>query len=208
VTTILKIGVDDFTGSGLAPASGSEFQFSLLELAYRARRVVTTKKWVARLDSQGNATVPIPDSEPGEALQVFARIRGWNSILTVAGYPTGEVNLVDLVTEYRVDPTTLSSIDRAPEAWWTALKAYVKTVNGVLPDGNGNIALTVDGGVYQEYTAMLASAQWSIPHQFGRVPSVVVRDATGRQMIADVQATAELVVVTFRAPRVGSATLT
>jgi hypothetical protein len=148
MTTTLTVSADDFTGSGLQPAADTEFQLNALSIAVGANRITSTKRWTLRLDAFGVAKTLIPDSQPGEGLQIWSKLRGWNERITVAGYPSGNITLVELMTEYRVDPTTLKDDGaQAPEAWWVALKGYVRTINGQAPDANGNITVAGDGSI-------------------------------------------------------------
>lgn len=56
------------------------------------------------------------------------------------------------------------------------------------------------------YTQGSSSAQWTIPHSLGRIPSVEVYIA-GKLVLVDVDVTTSLVVITFPSPQSGVAVI-
>jgi hypothetical protein len=207
MTTTLTIAVDDFTPIGATPAVGTKFRLNGLSTQLGVNgRITSTKKWWVLTSVEGDVQTQIPDSQPGEALMIGSNLPGWQDTV-VAGYPSGVISLSELVAEYGVEPRTLKRQEAVP-AWWLELKRLVRTVNGKAPDARGNVQISATAGVYEEHVQVVASAEWSIPHGFGRVPSAQVRDEAGNVMLADVKATETLVLVTHASPRVGSVTLT
>lgn len=58
-----------------------------------------------------------------------------------------------------------------------------------------------------DFVQSLPSAEWVIPHAFGRKPAVTVRDLSDHEFLADVTATSTLVTVRHNSPRTGTVTL-
>lgn len=147
MTTTVTIGVDDFTATGLQPRQGQVFQFRPVTLAPGTSRLTSSRPFTVALDDTGNATTQIPDWVAGNGVQIKAPdMPGWESVITVAGYPAGDFTLSQLLTLYRVDNLSLIPNQDVEDAWWNALKSYVKTVNHIEPDENGDVELTVSSG--------------------------------------------------------------
>ena len=78
-------------------------------------------------------------------------------------------------------------------------------------DGSGDpngYHWTTAGIVGTEYDQLTPSATWTFTHLFGRRPNVIVYNAAGQEVFADVTADDMLVTVVFPTPTTGSAVLT
>lgn len=65
----------------------------------------------------------------------------------------------------------------------------------------------VNPALRYDFVQSLPSAEWVIPHSFGRKPAVTVRDLSDHEFLADVTATSTLVTVRHNLPRTGTVTL-
>lgn len=106
MTTTVHVGVDDWTLTGAAPRVGAWFSFKPFNLSETGARFLSAKAWTLRIVDTGSDTTVVPDAVSGEALVIDSSVDGWQKVY-VAGYPTGDINLTDLVSKYVVDPSTL-----------------------------------------------------------------------------------------------------
>ena len=89
----------------------------------------------------------------------------------------------------------------------TELAARVKTVNGVAPDGTGNLTVTGNDS-YVEFAQASPLSVWNITHNLGKRPSVTVVDASGDVVAGDVRHLSSLALrITFSSAFSGTAYL-
>lgn len=120
MTTTITIGADDWTALGAVPSEGTYFRFHLVNVDTSTGRLRSEQAWLVETDAAGVASTTIPDAVIGNGLVIQTGLKGLPDT-TVAGYPTGAISLIDLLS-YAVDPATLAPAE-APAAWWAALEA-------------------------------------------------------------------------------------
>lgn len=87
---------------------------------------------------------------------------------------------------------------------------FIKTINGVTPDIQGNVSLgiAVGGDLSFEFTQSSANNIWTITHNLGKYPSVTIVDSAGDEVEGMVNHTSfSSLIVTFSAAFSGKAYL-
>lgn len=136
--TNLVVGVDDWSALGVTPSADTILLLRLVK-PILGDRVTSTESWSVRLDSEGSATVELPELDAGNGLEISLRLFQGLPIFTVAGYAGESVTLAQLFNDFRVDPASLQPFPPAPEAWWEALAgltAPTATTGVAAPNGS------------------------------------------------------------------------
>lgn len=155
-----------------------------------------------------------PDGTPGVRLLADPDLEpsAWTWHVRISSPTTAAVDFsvaisagatVDLSTVVPVPP----DLGAALADWLQAVAAVNTARDAALAAITSTTAGPGNDPAFQ-FTQTDPSAQWTIPHAFGRRPDVDVYLTSGELVITDVSASATQVVVTFPTPTAGYAVLT
>jgi lysophospholipase L1-like esterase len=129
--TTLTIAASDWGQLGLTPSEGEIFFTPTSALLNTDTGIVeTARAWSVLIPETGIATTELPDAVVGRGVRLRFSQYGLPTV-TVAGYPDGEISLVELLIGFVVDPTTLEPTEDAQAAWDLVL-AQVAAAQGAV----------------------------------------------------------------------------
>jgi nucleoid-associated protein YgaU len=115
-----------------------------------------------------------------------------------------EVDLAQLIPPANAPAYGIPQAEAAANRAVAALAKAVRKVNGVTPDADGNVQVSVTSGTSYPFTNL---SQVSLTHNLNRLPAVAVFDASG-PLDTDYTVTTTTAVITFPSPRSGTIILT
>jgi hypothetical protein len=155
--TKLTIAASDWGQLGLNPSEG-EILFSPTSALLNTTTgvVETAKSWSVTVPAAGVVTTELPDAVVGRGIRIRFEQVGLSTV-TVAGYPTGEISLVELLTGFVVDPSTLEPSEDAQTAWGLVLAQVAAAQSAVVEQ----VGLATDAAVDADAAKEIALAEAS-----------------------------------------------